>query len=116
MQRIRLLKLRVSHPGRVLQIGPCPFQPPLIVRAFASAKPKINRTLTFPTHGFEELPPDDKFEEEEVPRYKSEEFYPVRLGEIFCSKYQIIAKLGFGTSSTIWLCRDLKCVLKSPLN
>lgn len=67
-----------------------------------------NRILTFPIKGFEKLPLDHMVEEETVPQYKPEKFYPVRLGEVFCSKYQIVAKLGFGTSSTIWLCRDLK--------
>lgn len=115
MQRIRpgrLLNSNASLAGRVssslLQIGPCPVQPPLTIRAFASAMP--SRILTFPSEGFEKLPLDHKFEEETVPQYKTEKFYPVRLGEIFCSKYQIVAKLGFGTSSTIWLCRDLKYV------
>ncbi|KAJ4386535.1 hypothetical protein N0V93_009432 [Gnomoniopsis smithogilvyi] len=66
-----------------------------------------SRILTFPSEGFEKLPLEHKVEEETVPQYKAEKFYPVRLGEVLCSKYQIVAKLGFGTSSTIWLCRDL---------
>ena len=32
----------------------------------------------------------------------------MQLGEVFNSRYQVVAKLGFGTSSTIWLCRDLE--------
>jgi hypothetical protein len=32
-------------------------------------------------------------------------FYPARLGEVFQNRYQIMAKLGFGTSSTSWLAR-----------
>lgn len=60
-----------------------------------------NRILTFPSEGIEKLPLDHKVEEETVPQYKAEKFDPVRLGEVFCSKYQIVAKLGFGTSSTI---------------
>ncbi|EXJ86262.1 hypothetical protein A1O1_06632 [Capronia coronata CBS 617.96] len=35
-------------------------------------------------------------------------FYPVRLGDVFQSGYQVVAKLGFGTASTVWLCRDLR--------
>ncbi|EDN04064.1 predicted protein [Histoplasma mississippiense (nom. inval.)] len=46
--------------------------------------------------------------EEELPDYHSEDFYPVRLGDVFKSRYQVIAKLGFGVGSSIWLCRDLK--------
>ncbi|KAL6709058.1 hypothetical protein ACN47E_002185 [Coniothyrium glycines] len=56
----------------------------------------------------EVLPLQEKIEEETVPAYCAEHFFPVRLGEVLNSRYQIVAKLGFGTSSTIWLCRDLE--------
>ena len=69
------------------------------------ARPNLART--FPTDGFEVIPEQDEIEEETVPDYKAERFYPVRLGEVFESRYQVVAKLGFGTASTIWLCRDL---------
>jgi serine/threonine-protein kinase SRPK3 len=68
-------------------------------------------TRTFPADGFEELSLRDEIEEETIPDYRAERFYPVRLGEVFKSRYQAVAKLGFGTASTIWLCRDLKYVL-----
>ncbi|RTE81737.1 hypothetical protein BHE90_003733 [Fusarium euwallaceae] len=42
-----------------------------------------------------------------LPGYRAERFYPVTLGEVFASRYQAVAKLGFGTTSTVWLCRDL---------
>jgi hypothetical protein len=32
----------------------------------------------------------------------------VHLGEVFQSRYQVVAKLGFGVYSTVWLCRDLQ--------
>ncbi|QPH09432.1 hypothetical protein C2857_000202 [Epichloe festucae Fl1] len=62
---------------------------------------------TFSTDGFEKLPEQTKIEEETVPDYRAERFYPVRLGEIFKCRYQVVAKLGFGTASTVWLCRKL---------
>ncbi|POS72687.1 CMGC/SRPK protein kinase [Diaporthe helianthi] len=34
-------------------------------------------------------------------------FYPVRIGEGFHDRYQVVAKLGWGAHSTIWLCHDL---------
>lgn len=37
----------------------------------------------------------------------ADRFYPVHLGEVFQDRYQTVAKLGFGSSSTIWLARDL---------
>lgn len=35
-------------------------------------------------------------------------FYPVRIGEVFRERYQVVAKLGWGAHSTIWLCHDLQ--------
>lgn len=63
---------------------------------------------TFPSDGFPLLPLETKFEEERLLGYKAEEYYPVHLGEVLKSRYQILAKLGYGTASTVWLCRDLQ--------
>lgn len=38
-------------------------------------------------------------------------FYPVRIGEVLRERYQVVAKLGWGAHSTIWLCHDLQCGL-----
>ncbi|RMY79020.1 hypothetical protein D0863_00350 [Hortaea werneckii] len=57
----------------------------------------------FPSDGFPLLPLETKFEEERLLGYKAGEYYPVRLGEVFKSRYQVLAKLGYGTAST--LCR-----------
>ncbi|KEZ39044.1 hypothetical protein SAPIO_CDS10422 [Scedosporium apiospermum] len=57
---------------------------------------------------FERLPINERIEEEDVPNYKAERFYPVQLGNVFQSRYKVVSKLGFGTASTIWLCRDLE--------
>lgn len=62
----------------------------------------------FPTTGFELVPEDERVEEERLPGYKAEEYYPVHLGEVFVSRYQVLAKLGYGGGSTVWLCRDLE--------
>lgn len=50
----------------------------------------------------------DKIEEETIPFYSPDKFYPVRIGEIFGSRYEVVTKLGYGMNSTVWLCRDLK--------
>ncbi|KAL5339932.1 kinase-like protein [Aspergillus crustosus] len=63
--------------------------------------------LIFPTSGFETFEPAIPLEEETLPDYLAERYYPVRLGEVFNSRYQVVTKLGFGSSSTVWLCRDL---------
>lgn len=40
-------------------------------------------------------------------RYCAGGYYPVRIGDQFCSsRYRIVHKLGYGVSSTIWLARD----------
>ncbi|PWY77891.1 kinase-like protein [Aspergillus eucalypticola CBS 122712] len=62
----------------------------------------------FPTSGYVTLDPLDKIEEETLPFYKPENYYPVSIGEVFGFRYQVVSKLGYGTSSTVWLCRDLR--------
>jgi serine/threonine-protein kinase SRPK3 len=42
-----------------------------------------------------------KIEEERMPAYARGLFYPVKLGDIFCSRYQVLSKLGFSANSTI---------------
>jgi hypothetical protein len=66
----------------------------------------------FPSTGFEVIPPSEKIEEETLPNYKAERYYPLQLGEVFGSTYQALVKLGYGTRSTVWLCRDLKYVFE----
>ena len=40
--------------------------------------------------------------------YNPKHYYPVKLGEVLHERYKIIGKLGFGSASTVWLCRDLQ--------
>lgn len=46
------------------------------------------------------------FEEENVRGYKAEHYYPVNIGDTFHDRYKVIGRLGYGTASTVWLCRD----------
>jgi hypothetical protein len=50
---------------------------------------------------------DKPFEEECLPDYEPEQFYPVSIGDTVKSRYHVIGKLGFGANSTVWFCRDL---------
>ncbi|KAJ5587278.1 protein kinase [Penicillium hispanicum] len=50
----------------------------------------------------------EKLEEETLPWYSQDHFFPVKIGDIFRSRYQVIGKLGYGGYSTVWLCRDLQ--------
>ncbi|KAL3485704.1 kinase-like domain-containing protein [Aspergillus germanicus] len=67
------------------------------------------RPRAFPESGFDTIDPTVLIEEKTLPGYLAEQYYPARIGEVFNSRYQILTKLGFGSASTVWLCRDLKC-------
>ncbi|KAL2091203.1 hypothetical protein ACEWY4_013466 [Coilia grayii] len=47
-------------------------------------------------------------EEEDQSQYGRGGYYPVRVGETFAGRYQVLRKLGWGHFSTVWLCRDLQ--------
>ncbi|KAG6215641.1 hypothetical protein E4U34_005568 [Claviceps purpurea] len=65
------------------------------------------KPLAFPSEGFAVIPADERIEEETLPNYATSQYYPVTIGEIFRARYQVVGKLGFGTTSTVWLARDL---------
>ncbi len=47
-------------------------------------------------------------EEEKLKFYEPEQYYPVHIGEVVKSRYEVVGKLGYGAYSTVWLCRDLR--------
>jgi serine/threonine-protein kinase SRPK3 len=49
----------------------------------------------------------EPLEEEKTPYYNPNRFYPARLGEVLQDRYQLATKLGYGSSSTVWLAKDL---------
>lgn len=55
------------------------------------------------------------FEEERLPDYESEQFYPVNIGDTINLRYHVIGKLGYGANSTVWFCRNLSYELDTPL-
>lgn len=62
--------------------------------------------MCFPKSGFELV--KDQLGEERFEEFKKGQYYPVNIGDVFSSKYQIVGKLGFGVTSTVWLARDLE--------
>lgn len=64
--------------------------------------------MRFPTSGFEITNASEVLDEERFEGFKTGRYYPVSIGEVFSSKYQVIGKLGFGATSTVWLARDLQ--------
>ena len=63
--------------------------------------------MTTTSPNFERIDPSVLVEEETVPGYNAEHYYPVSIGQVFNDRYQTIGKLGYGSASTVWLCRDL---------
>ncbi|CAG8122773.1 unnamed protein product [Penicillium salamii] len=61
----------------------------------------------FPCSGWDIIYPSLKVEEESIPSYRPGNFYPARIGEVFNHRYQVVGKLGYGSSASVWLCRDL---------
>jgi hypothetical protein len=47
-------------------------------------------------------PMTQPFEEETLPWYKAEQFYPVRIGELLDLRFKVLGKL------TVWLCRNTR--------
>ncbi|KAJ5582657.1 hypothetical protein N7535_001277 [Penicillium sp. DV-2018c] len=65
------------------------------------------RPLDFSNPNFARINASQRIEEETIPDYISSRYYPVRIGEVFQGRYQVVGKLGFGASSTAWLARDM---------
>ncbi|KAE9371886.1 CMGC protein kinase [Stipitochalara longipes BDJ] len=66
------------------------------------------KPLRFPTAGYEVVNKNVLLEEEKFDDFKKSKYYPVNIGDVFASKYQVVGKLGFGVTSTVWLARDLQ--------
>jgi serine/threonine-protein kinase SRPK3 len=66
------------------------------------------KPLSFSNLNFARIPANQKLEEETIPDYVASRYYPARIGELFQDRYQIVGKLGFGATSTVWLARDLR--------
>ncbi|KAJ5050011.1 hypothetical protein NUH16_008538 [Penicillium rubens] len=61
--------------------------------------PPTNPTFAIPSH---EVVDEERFLNDGL-----QDFYPARPGETLGDNYQLLAKIGWGTSSTVWLARDL---------
>ncbi|KAL3458913.1 kinase-like domain-containing protein [Aspergillus heterothallicus] len=79
---------------------------PRMIKTVAST-PLLSKRQ-FPTSGFVKLDISRTVEEESLPFYGAENYYSVSIGQVFASRYQVVSKLGYGTSSTVWLCRDVE--------
>jgi serine/threonine-protein kinase SRPK3 len=60
------------------------------------------------SRSYERIDPSYLVEEETLSNYKAKHYYPVKLDDVYNDRYEVIGKLGFGSASTVWLCRDLE--------
>lgn len=67
--------------------------------------------LHFPTTGFPIVRDSVLLEEEHLDKFKARQYYPANIGDIYDEKYQVLGKLGFGSTSTVWLARNLQYVI-----
>lgn len=54
------------------------------------------------------LPSDIPIEEELIPGYDPKRFYHPNPGEILDGRFELKAKIGWGTTSTVWLAQDVR--------
>lgn len=80
----------------------------MLQRAWKPLLRRAWRPLVFTKQSTVSIPANKKIEEETIPGYLAARYYPVRVGEIFQDRYQVVGKLGFGITSTVWLARDMK--------
>ncbi|KAG6879435.1 hypothetical protein C0992_002701 [Termitomyces sp. T32_za158] len=120
----RLLKLFRFLRARLIRSA---LKPLSFIRQFTehALRPRPRwRVKDFSNEKFERISDSELVEEECFDGYKAGEYYPVRIGEVIASRYQVVGKLGYGRTSTVWLARDLKecrhvclkiCILSSIL-
>lgn len=81
-----------------------------MMKTLMQSLPRLRRKWTpldFTNPNFIRLSANQEIEEETIPGYVAGRYYPTRIGEILKERYQVVGKLGFGASSTVWLARDM---------
>lgn len=79
----------------------------IVARTMSYSPTKRLAPRSFPTSGFKVIDHSELFQEEALLGHKAELYYPVNIGEVFNERYQVMGKLGYGVTSTVWLARDL---------
>ncbi|KAB8263056.1 kinase-like domain-containing protein [Aspergillus pseudonomiae] len=65
------------------------------------------KPLNFANPNFGRISPTQALEEETLPDYAALRYYPTRIGEVIKDRYQVVGKLRYGATSTVWLARDM---------
>ncbi|KAG5297943.1 protein kinase [Histoplasma ohiense] len=100
-----------SHPT-------CPIcartvQTPRANHSYSTMISDLSSSLKFPDTGFDIVDASEPIEEETLPNYSSANYYAAHIGQVLLDRYQIVGKLGYGVTSTVWQGRDLLCVSPS---
>lgn len=74
-------------------------------RSALRGAPSAKRTLS--SISVVKVLPETPIEEETLPHYEPEQYYPVRIGDVLKAQYEVVGKLGYGAYSTSWLCQDI---------
>uniref|UniRef100_A0A1I8HD88 non-specific serine/threonine protein kinase n=1 Tax=Macrostomum lignano TaxID=282301 RepID=A0A1I8HD88_9PLAT len=56
----------------------------------------------------DEGPPGSEDEQEDSKDYCKGGYHPVKIGQVYNQRYQVVRKLGWGHFSTVWLCWDIQ--------
>ena len=62
------------------------------------------------------LPADVPIEEERILGYDPQRFLPVNPGDLLNNRYKIVVKVGWGTTSTVWLAKDTQRYVLAQLD
>lgn len=60
--------------------------------------------------GGDERIESDNEEQEDINDYCKGGYHPVKIGDLYNTRYHVLRKLGWGHFSTVWLCWDFKAV------
>ncbi|CAG8279482.1 unnamed protein product [Penicillium salamii] len=77
------------------------------LKSFFQRPPPPWPVIVLPNNGFD-IVEEPVVEEEESEGFSTGDYYPVVIGDVLDSRYQVVGKLGFGVSSTVWLARDMR--------
>lgn len=63
--------------------------------------PSLSQTRVFPKTGWHDIDASIPVDEEIIPTYKLEKFYSVNHAQVFNHRYQVVSKLGYGSSAKV---------------